>query len=185
MVSQSSHGRRDADHRRRVSRRCRQYTNEELLEGLRAVFADRGKLTTDIIKEDPRTACPDVYKRRFGGLAATYALVGFTPSAEHQRLIDVIVPRGFGRGRIRRSNCLLSDEEILSRIRAVRDSEGRLTMELISVTPGIPGLKTLVARFGSMAHIYELVGHTPSPQQLLYLGRPKPRRIHARPDPGP
>lgn len=162
--------------RLRAARRCRQYSDDELLDGLRLVLAEKGKLSFNIIKHDPRTASPDVYKRRFGGLPSTYKLVGFTPSEEHQRLIDNFVPHGFGAVRKRRSYCSLTNEEIVERLRALQASEGRLTMELIAVTPGLPGVKLLTTRFGSLARVYALVGHIPSPQQLRYLGHPKPRR---------
>lgn len=165
--------------RLRAARRCRQYTDDELLDGLRAVLAEKGKLSFSLIKADPRTASPDAYKRRFGGLPATYRLVGFKPSERHQRLIDNFTPQGFGALRRSRSHCPLANDVLIERLRALRAAEGRLTMELIAVTPGLPGLKTLTARFGSMQRIYELVEHTPSAQQMRYLGRPKPRRNKA------
>jgi len=162
-----------AAHRRRLSRRYPQYTDAELLDGLRAVLADKGRLSFQIISADPRTASPDAYKRRFGSLTAAYDRVGFVLSPEHQRLNAYLTPVRFAPLRRRISRCPLSNEELLSRLRAIREREGRLTIELISVTPGLPGMRTLIARFGSTARIYELVGHTPSAHQLLYLGRPK------------
>ena len=163
--------------RLRAARRCRQLTKEELLEDLRTLLAKRGKLSFEIIKADPNTACPDAYKRRFGGLPATYKLVGFTPSEEHQRFIDYFTPLGFGPVRKRSRQCTIPSDELIARLRALREAEGRLTTELIAVTPGLPNLKTLVARFGSLSRIYELAEHSPSAQQLRYLGRPKRRRI--------
>ena len=59
----------------RVERRT--LTDEALLAELRALLAERGKLTMSLIEASPLTRSPNVYIRRFGSLAAAYEWVGY------------------------------------------------------------------------------------------------------------
>jgi hypothetical protein len=59
-------------------------TDEDLLEELRGLLAARGKLTSSLIEASEITRPPNTYIRRFGGLIAAYARIGYDVS-ERQR----------------------------------------------------------------------------------------------------
>jgi DNA invertase Pin-like site-specific DNA recombinase len=53
--------------------------NEELLAGVRALYAREGRLTGPLIDAEPGLLATQNMARRFGGLTTLYRLVGFTP----------------------------------------------------------------------------------------------------------
>ena len=62
-----------------IESRRRQYTDDELLEGLRQLYARKGFLSGVIIDEAEGLPSSNVYQRRFGSLIRAYERVGFTP----------------------------------------------------------------------------------------------------------
>lgn len=65
-------------------------SDAEMLEALRCVLADRGRLSFKIIQQDRRTHCPSSYISRFGSLEAVYRLVGFEPNNQQRLAIQNI-----------------------------------------------------------------------------------------------
>lgn len=59
-------------------------TDEELLEELRLLLAQRGKLTMSLIEASQSTRNPNAYMRRFGSLTAAYERIGYEMN-ERQR----------------------------------------------------------------------------------------------------
>ena len=60
-----------------VNSRKRQWTDDEMLDGLRDLIKTHGRLSTDIIDDAGSTLRSQAYARRFGGLTRAYALVGW------------------------------------------------------------------------------------------------------------
>jgi hypothetical protein len=56
----------------------------------------------------------------------------------------------------------MTDEEVLAGVVALLAREGSLSVELIEITPGLPRLRNLLKRFGSIEHLYDLVGYVPT-----------------------
>jgi DNA invertase Pin-like site-specific DNA recombinase len=56
----------------------RRHTSSHLLETLRQILAQQGRLNSDIIDATPGTPGSKVYRRRFGSLPRAYALIGYT-----------------------------------------------------------------------------------------------------------
>jgi DNA invertase Pin-like site-specific DNA recombinase len=63
-------------------------TDEELLEELRQLLAERGKLTMSLIEASQRTRSPNTYIRRFGSLTAAYARIGYGMSERQRAAAD-------------------------------------------------------------------------------------------------
>lgn len=55
----------------------------------------------------------------------------------------------------------LTDEEMLLRLRKTLLKEGRLSINIIDRTPGLPCVATCQTHFGSMRNLYRLLGYTP------------------------
>jgi DNA invertase Pin-like site-specific DNA recombinase len=52
-------------------------TDEELLDGLRALLASERRLTLTLIKHSANVPCPSTYQHRFGSLRRAYELIGY------------------------------------------------------------------------------------------------------------
>jgi hypothetical protein len=63
--------------RRLLLKRRRSFTNEELLDALRAFLARHGKITDKFIKRYGGVPSHQVYARRFGSLMVAYQLIGY------------------------------------------------------------------------------------------------------------
>lgn len=66
--------------------RARRYTDEELIERLRALYRNRGFLSGLIINESDGMPSSAVYAHRFGSLIRAYQMVGFTPDRDYRYL---------------------------------------------------------------------------------------------------
>jgi DNA invertase Pin-like site-specific DNA recombinase len=59
-------------------------TDENLLTSLRRLWAKRGKITAQMIKQDESMPPIDVYRKRFQYLTRAYSLIGYTTSHQYQ-----------------------------------------------------------------------------------------------------
>jgi DNA invertase Pin-like site-specific DNA recombinase len=67
----------------RARARPRNYSDNILIDSLRALYEDRGHLTRDLIDKSLATPCGSSYITRFGGLNEAYSLVGFSPARNY------------------------------------------------------------------------------------------------------
>lgn len=65
-----------------LAERSRRFSDEELLEHLRALYQERGTLSGLIINEVPALPSAATYIQRFGSLSKAYELVGFRPGRD-------------------------------------------------------------------------------------------------------
>jgi hypothetical protein len=66
--------------------RAHRYTNDELIERLKALYQTRGLLSGLIINETEGMPSTAIYAHRFGSLIRAYQMVGFTPGRDYQYL---------------------------------------------------------------------------------------------------
>jgi DNA invertase Pin-like site-specific DNA recombinase len=66
--------------RKRLANVSYRLSNEQLLERLKLVSAESGKLTCKVIGESSLCPSVEVYRRRFGGLMNVYAMLGYDTS---------------------------------------------------------------------------------------------------------
>lgn len=69
-----------------IRARARRYTDEELIERLRALYQNRGFLSGLIINEAENMPSTAIYAHRFGSLVRAYEMVGFTPDRDYRYL---------------------------------------------------------------------------------------------------
>ena len=69
-----------------IQARTRRYTDQELLDRLRALYQARGFLSGILIDETDGMASSSVYGSRFGSLTRAYSLIGFTPDRDYRYL---------------------------------------------------------------------------------------------------
>lgn len=66
--------------------RSRRYTNEEMLEMLKAVLVKHGKVSGILIDEEEDVPSSCAFRHRFGSLVRAYSLIGFTPHTDYSFL---------------------------------------------------------------------------------------------------
>lgn len=76
-------------------------SDEELLDGLRALLASKGRLSHAVIRDSTEVACPSTYAYRFGSLQRAYELIGYGH------------PEQFGPTDLRRRTQALRDELVV------------------------------------------------------------------------
>jgi DNA invertase Pin-like site-specific DNA recombinase len=109
-------------------------SDEEKLEPLRRLLRKRKYLSTRLINKTDGVPSSTSYFHWFGGLRAAYKLVGY----------DGLAP-------------LLSDKELLRRLRRLLKANGDLTEKIIDKS-GPPYSHTYRRRFGSISRAYQLIG---------------------------
>ena len=57
-------------------------SDEELLDNLRSLLADTGRLSLRVVQNAPDTASPSTYRKRFGSLRHAYQLIGYGRAAD-------------------------------------------------------------------------------------------------------
>jgi DNA invertase Pin-like site-specific DNA recombinase len=67
-----------------IRERSRRYTNEELLDQLRALLARTDRLSGLLIDETDGMASSSVYRHRFGSLIQAYKLISYTPERDYE-----------------------------------------------------------------------------------------------------
>lgn len=78
-----------------IRERNRKFSNDELLEMLKGLYREKGKLSALIIDETDNIPPSSLYRTRFGGLLRAYQLVGYTPDRDlryiliNQRLREI------------------------------------------------------------------------------------------------
>jgi hypothetical protein len=66
----------------------RRPTDDELLQELRLLWIERGKLSASLIEASVRTRHPAIYIRRFGSLPAAYERLGYEVTARQRATSD-------------------------------------------------------------------------------------------------
>jgi hypothetical protein len=64
--------------------RNKKTTDEELLQGLRDLYARQGRLSALIIDEADFLPPSSLFRTRFGGLLRAYRMIGYTPERDYQ-----------------------------------------------------------------------------------------------------
>lgn len=133
----------EAQRQRRALPGSRRFTDRELLDQLRRLAEQYGKLTPTIIREHG-AASLSVYQKRFGSFISAYELAGFR------------------RGRARRiwddEGSVLSDEALLARLKEHFLRTGNIGGRSIDKDRSLPSAVYVISRFGSLPAAYAAAG---------------------------
>ncbi len=69
-----------------LQERAKRFTDEELLDRLRAIHERHGRVSGILIDEDDGLPGASAYQSRFGGLLRAYQLIGYTPDIDYSFL---------------------------------------------------------------------------------------------------
>ena len=135
-----------------LKERRRPPMRDDRLRPLRRLLKEHGYLHKRLIDNAPGVPSANCYQRWFGGLLATYKLVGYTGHRPYCRR----------RGPLRSHHAVtrkLSSEQMIHLLRAVLHKNGRLTRKIVDETNGVPSATTYCKRFGSIERAYRLAGY--------------------------
>ncbi|RWD97792.1 recombinase family protein [Mesorhizobium sp.] len=135
---------------RAIAKRGREYSDEELLDGIRRLHAKFGYVSIALINADPELPMCRVFVERFGSIIRAYGLAGF-PSTR-AGVISAVRKRASQRVR------KYTDDELLDGIRRLRATFGHVTIALIDADPELPKCRVFVERFGSIVRACCLAG---------------------------
>jgi DNA invertase Pin-like site-specific DNA recombinase len=157
-------------------RQCksRNPTDAELLDDLRIVLRDHGRISHSLIDRHPQTHCAAVISRRFGGLVNAMALVDAEPT--RSQLAASLKAREVRPCRFRDHPVPLAPAEALEALRGHLEQNGSVSTFSIDEDSALPGSNWYRRTFGSMSRVYELIGYEPPPAQRLRLDLARNRR---------
>jgi hypothetical protein len=129
--------------------RRRGLSDEEMLEALRTLLTKHGHLSKALVDRSRGVPSSAVYLSRLGGLKPAYASIGYKPRRWYRGITRTGRPRG------------LSDDEMLEAMRQLWREQGYLTKDIIGASKSVPAPSAYYLRFGSMLHVYQLIGFKP------------------------
>ena len=135
-------------------------TREVLICELQRIALAHGSLSGKIISERSRY-CVETFRDAFGGLPRAYEACGYVQTPKQQACSKRITA-----ARKTPQPERFSATELLEMLRVLWKRHGRLSMDLVNVTPGLPHSSTYTRRFGSITNAYVAIGYTPSEQQM-------------------
>lgn len=136
---------------RPAPRRGREYSDDELIAGVRRLHAKFGYITIALINADRGLPSSSIFVERFGSIIEAYRLAGFPTSKD-----ETVLAAG-ERGRRERSK-EYSDAALLEGIRALYATFGYVTVALVEAAPDLPSRRVFRQRFGSFMRAYALAG---------------------------
>ena len=171
----------DRSFKRAQSRLCayhsgRGVSDDQLLDELRAILAEHGRLDMRLIQAASGVHSIHVFRRRFGSLISAYARAGHELSFRQRAAQETVDANAAGRP-LRHT---MPDAALIELVRSLLAREGRLTMHLIDEDPRLPSATTCLERLGPAARLYERVGYTPDPRQQRIMDARRRRGARAR-----
>lgn len=121
-------------------------SNKELLDILKKLLRKHGRLSRQIIDDEPGAPPTATYQYRFGGVLPAYELIGYDLQRRRNRSL-------------KDQTKSLSNAQLLDLLRKLRRRRGRLSARLIDEAKGIPAVSTYHSRFGNLSRAYQLIGY--------------------------
>lgn len=103
----------------------------------------------------------ETFRDAFGGLLQAYKACGYVQTPKQDFYSKRIVA-----AQKTRPPEKFSTTELLEMLRVLWKHHGRLSMDLVNITPDLPHSSTYIRRFGSITTAYVAIGYTPSDQQM-------------------
>lgn len=133
---------------RREARRHERLSEPLMLEALRKLLQQHGRLSADLLNRSPDTPAAKTYQSYFGSLHRAYELVGHVS------------------WRARGASVRARREYMIEALRQAYRRHGHLTAHIIDADPTLAVVLTYRRHFGSLSHAYQLAGLPHDPKQL-------------------
>jgi hypothetical protein len=152
---------------RKIRSRRERVTEGEALADLKRILAERGNLSEHMIKKHGRWSFA-LYQRRLGSLREIYALLGYRASPEESARRQAFLERCVAN----RPPPKHSFASVIPALEALWARKGYLSQRLVNDEPSLPHASVLQRRFGGLRRLYDLIGYTPTPRQMVGLRSP-------------
>jgi DNA invertase Pin-like site-specific DNA recombinase len=128
----------------RFAATTRRLSTHDVAERLKRCLQEHGRLSAKIILACPYTPSIHTIERRFGGLRAAYACIGYEPGPN---------ARNCGRG-----GTPWNEDAALACLQAIVERHGYINIDLIRRWPGAPQPKAFVRHLGGLPAAYAKAG---------------------------
>jgi DNA invertase Pin-like site-specific DNA recombinase len=166
------------------------YSDEELLDQIRRIYRENGRLTIDIIDKDPDVPSRSYFIARFGGFRNIVRLAGLPIPPRSQRDIDGEArQRAYhetkaGRRSPRSRNddgTRITNAQIILALKTMLAETGYLSRTLIDADPRVPMSHTVAIRFDGMLNAYSAAGYYSTQSQVNKAAMARARRTWVSP----
>jgi DNA invertase Pin-like site-specific DNA recombinase len=140
-------------------------SNAELLDLLRRLLKEKGRLSAGILSACPYTPSAGGYRERFGSLSRAYGLIGYQ--------------KEWGMSFRTKEGRVASNEDLLDAMKRLWSRRGYLSTAVIRDDPDLPGISCIQKRFGSLRDVYALIGHPVSHSEIITATHARNRAIRA------
>jgi DNA invertase Pin-like site-specific DNA recombinase len=132
------------------------WTNEAILDGVRAVHAARGYVSAALLEEVKGAPSYATVRKRFGSLRACYEMAGLP-----HRPSDLVLA-AHSRRRVRLRGEAATDD-MLDALRTVLRRHGRLSTSIVNAAPEAWSASSYVRIFGTLRNAFAQIGYTAPP----------------------
>jgi DNA invertase Pin-like site-specific DNA recombinase len=136
--------------RAKFESRAKPLSDAEMLVRLKDLFGRKGTLSRRMIDAELDLPAGRTYAERFQGLVRAYALVGHFPFKNYQSPEFRVQGRRYDR------------EILLSQLRELLRTAGRVSRTLIDLEPNIPPTWVFEREFAGLGNAYALIGYLPA-----------------------
>jgi DNA invertase Pin-like site-specific DNA recombinase len=166
------------------------YSDEELLDQIRRIYREQGRLTIDIIDKDPDVPSRSYFIARFGGFRNIVRLAGIPIPPRSQRDIDgEHRQRAFhetkaGRKAPRSRNddgSRITNAQITTALKVILAEKGYLSRPVIDADPRVPMSHTIAVRFDGILNAYAAAGYYSTQSQVNKAAMARARRTWVSP----
>lgn len=134
-------------------RRINPVSREKMLDGLRNLWLEKGRLSRRIVDASRSVPSARTYHLHFGGFRQALKEIGY---------VAPLLSSGLHR--------FWTEDELRATLRGMYDENGYLSVKLITNNPNLPSIPTLRDRIGNLSAIYEFIGVKKSQTQVREEG---------------
>jgi hypothetical protein len=151
-------------------------TNDDLLNDLRRIYAEHGRITMAIINADPHAQSTTFYQHRFGGMMNAFQLANL-PIKPRNRREEVAADRQREAWENRapakkpmtrnEDGSRITNDQLLGFLKELLAEHGYLSIGLIDAAPGMPTCQFFRDRLGGLRKAYEKIGYLTSQSEIV------------------
>ncbi len=147
--------------------RPNRWTNDELLQRLRELLVEKGRLSQSIVRNAANMPDPGTYARRFGSMSKACREIGY------------VEPLCLGR-----SGRAWSVDVLKGGLKRLYNEHGYLSRALISADPTLPSYPSILRKVGGLTSAYAFIGVTGMTQADIFKAASARGQVKRRGKPG-
>lgn len=142
----------------RIMHRRKQLSDQLLLDRLRALLQEKGRLSRNIVDRSPQTPAATTYERRFGSFRGAVKQIGY---------VAPMCTSGKERA--------WSADDLKTSLRRLYDEHGYLSKQIVASDPSLPSYASIRRKIGTLDRVYQFID-APLKRQAQILEESRLRR---------